>query len=183
MKTLLFTIILLATTFNSFPNEKDYVVIDGKKIECISVTTERYYGAIWVVEYTDLEGNTSKIEGIKKCLVVDSYKTDGEVYDLIPIKPSKPKKGKRHIWKKIDGKISVYHYTSSMTTSTATTTILLYTVKLDDKFYKINKKNLKKYIIPYLEKCDEFKRNYKKEYSHKQEKFEEMIKLYNEVCN
>lgn len=53
----------------------------------------------------------------------------------------------------------------------------------DGTFYKINStKNMKKYIIPYLQNCLEFKDQYKGDYSNIEEAFIEMIELYNSVC-
>lgn len=50
-------------------------------------------------------------------------------------------------------------------------------------FYKINsKKNMKKNIIPYLQECEEFKNQYKGDYSYEKEPFIEMIELYNSIC-
>ena len=53
----------------------------------------------------------------------------------------------------------------------------------DGTYYKINKKkNMKKYIIPYLQECSEFTSQYKGDYSNEKDLFIEMIELYNSVC-
>ena len=53
----------------------------------------------------------------------------------------------------------------------------------DGTYYKINnKKNMKKYIIPYLLECPEFKSQYTGDFSKEEEAFIEMIELYNSVC-
>jgi hypothetical protein len=57
-------------------------------------------------------------------------------------------------------------------------------IKLPDgTYYKVNKKkNMNKYIIPYLQECEAFKSQYTGDYSADQEPFIEMVKLYNSVC-
>jgi hypothetical protein len=53
----------------------------------------------------------------------------------------------------------------------------------DGTYYKINNgSNMKKIMRPYLEKCREFAKSYKGEYSTREEPFMKMITLYNALC-
>ncbi|MFD2914957.1 hypothetical protein [Psychroserpens luteus] len=72
----------------------------------------------------------------------------------------------------------------SMQTSSGRAGIYKFFLKLPDgTYYKINsKKNMKKYIVPYLKECEAFANQYKGDYSNDRDLFIEMIELYNSVC-
>ena len=54
----------------------------------------------------------------------------------------------------------------------------------DGTYYKINsKKNRNKYIIPYLNKCEAFKKEHDGNFSPGEPQFNATIRLYNKLCD
>ncbi|MBN4065759.1 hypothetical protein JYT51_00325 [Candidatus Amoebophilus asiaticus] len=187
------TLISMSICSYSHSEKSDYIVKSkGDTTFCISVKAGRTGGNVTTIRYVDKDGNEQKIKGKKKCQEIKTYSINGHIYDLVPLKASKPQGYQRHMWRKIDGKVKVYDYLNVMTTvnqqgsvhgPTSTTSVAKYMVNLrKGAFYDVKKKNIEKYIQPFLLKCKEFKNNYKGEFSGKREIFEPMIKLYNELC-
>ncbi|MFH0865986.1 MAG: hypothetical protein V1904_07310 [Bacteroidota bacterium] len=155
---------------------------------------DRAGGNVTKIEYSDMDGNEVLIKGKSDCEEIKTFCTSGQIYDLVPLKDSKPDGYKRHMWRKVDGKLKLYDYTDYVTSNyslgkkdpyqESTVSVERYMIKLnDDKYYDINKKNVTTYIKPFLLLCSDFKDQYKGDFSADKEQFEEMIKLYNLLCN
>lgn len=72
----------------------------------------------------------------------------------------------------------------SLETMSGRTGVYYFYIKFPDgTFYKVNKKkNMKKYIIPYLKECAQFNEQYNGDFSAEEEDFIKMIELYNTAC-
>ncbi|HLP14523.1 MAG TPA: hypothetical protein VK177_21510 [Flavobacteriales bacterium] len=154
-------------------------------------------GFLSSISYTDMKGNETSIKGKKKVPDVVTFYMKGSYYDKVPLKANKPKKYIRYDRRQVDGKLKVYlaHQgsmsTTTMNMSTGRTTnssapmgSYRFFVKMPDgKYYQINKaKNMNKVIKPFLLACEEFKNQYKGDFSRKEEPAMEMFRLYNSLC-
>ena len=193
---LISTVLISANIFCYSQSQKtDYIIKSkGDTIFCISVTASRTAGNVTRILYTDKDGNGTLVKGKKKCMRIKTYSVDNQIFDLVPLKASKPDGYQRHMWRKIDGKVRVYDYLNVMTTDnqpgsvhgeTSTVSVARYMVKLGKgkTFYDIKKKNIEKYVKPYVLRCEEFKNKYKGEFKAKKEIFDPMIKLFNQLCD
>jgi hypothetical protein len=170
---------------------RNYFIIKGKDTtHCqelkYKTTAQGYLSGL---EYTDDEGKKVKIDGRKKVPDVETICVNNVIYDKVPLKASKPDSYIRYTERVVDGKVKVYldlpeynyNYASE---SGGPVGKYRFFVKLPDgTYYKINSRsNMKKYIEPYLKKCDEFRDGYKGPFSSNEEEFKKMIKYYNSVC-
>lgn len=189
--------------FNSKISMRDYMILtDKSKKEFVSVEEGRLNGNVISLRTVDKEGNFEQIKGKEECENIKSYCIDGRIYDLIPLNPNKPEGYQRHMWRKIDGKIKFYDfynvitkYDPSKISNQSSTTFIIKTVKLDNgSYYDVKKgKTIEEDILPYFKKCKNFTSKYiekerKTSFTPIQEDYnnrltENMIKLYNTVCN
>ena len=145
-------------------------------------------GYLSKVEYIDINGNKAKLEGRSKVPDVITFYLDTIIKDKVPLKANKPNGYIKYTTREVDGKLRVYlsqqGYIYVSPDTYGPTGLYRFYIKFPDgKYYKINKKkNMKTIIIPYLEKCKEFKAQYKGNYSHEEEPFMETIRLYNSLC-
>ena len=104
------------------------------------------------------------------------------------MKANKPNGYVRFTERLVDGKLKIYlGEQGSMRGADnrfhATGTYRFFLKMPDGTYYKINNSgNLKKIIIPYLQQCDQFKSQYKGQYSSDEKPFVDMIKFYNSIC-
>ena len=183
-------IVFALTLSANSQSDQDYLIKqNGDTISCIIGNISESGGNVVGIKYTDTEGNEVKIKGKSECEKFKTIVTNGAIFDLVPLKASQPDGYKRHIWRKIDGKVKVYEYSNTITNGvpgewSSTATVTIYMVKLENgKFYDINKSNFEKVLKPHFMHCKKFTEAYKGEYSSKQPIFEAIVKLYNELCN
>ncbi|GAA4899531.1 hypothetical protein GCM10023311_26080 [Flaviramulus aquimarinus] len=152
------------------------------------------------MNYKKLDGKMVKYEKRKECPNVTTFYKEGTTRDRIPLKASKPDGYVRFLPRSVDGKIKTYSNDSYRTKSSTKFTpgdalgdwkqggskmgAYHYTIKMPNgKFYDIKgKKDMKKHIIPYLLKCEEFKKQYKGEFKTHETLFNKTIELYNSLC-
>ena len=172
---------------------QDYFIVNNKDTTFCS---NLWYGTnpqgyLNHLKYTTVDGKEIEIEKKKNVPNITTFFQDGHFIDKTPLKASKPDSYVRYTERAVDGKLIVY--TSSPYASAANTNSdgsqgnvgsYRFIIKMPDgKYYKINDKgNMKKHIIPYLNKCSAFKTEYKGEFKTKEEPFIEMIELYNTLC-
>lgn len=135
------------------------------------------------LSYTTVDGEHLEFKGKKNVPDVISFYIDSVALDRTPLKPDDDKYV-RWDYRAVDGKLIVYNPGQSVNRDMDPSGIYRFYLKMPDgTFYKINSQsNMKKYIIPYLEECTEFKQQYKGDYSTDEEPFIEMIELYNSLC-
>ena len=120
-------------------------------------------------------------------------------YDKIPLNPSKPNGYIRYVKRAIDGKLKTYSNLKSRNNAPDRYTpggpfgdwnfggpagAYHFNIKMPDgTFYDINNKNIKKYIKPFLLKCEEFKNQYNGDFRKNEDRFNEMIELCNSLCD
>lgn len=173
---------IVSLTFAQVSSNKIYFVkSNGDTTFCKSIYVERDGGNVYAINYTNEKGVKLSIDD---CLDVKTYTVGSDVFDLIPLKASRPNGYLRHIWRKVDGKIKIYDYVNTISVQGGgSTSVVRYSVKMPEgKYYKINKKNLNKYIMPKLRECVDFRTNFKGEVSSKKGKFEKIIQFYNNSC-
>ncbi len=170
----------------------DYLVDQkGDTIHCLSVEIKRSSGMVSQIRYTIPEGRVYTINGRNECEAYRTFSINKQVYDLIPVEPGEPSRGRQHVWRKIDGRLKLYDYFREARgmekgvymRENDSYNIILYTVQLDDDvFVEVTDKNLNKTITPYLGKCSAFAEIYKDEVTTEREVFELVVKLYNIHC-
>lgn len=170
----------------------DYIVdLQGDTIFCLSVELKRSSGFVNEIRYTVPVGRVYTISGRNNCLQYKTLTINKQVFDLIPVEPGEPGKGKIHVWRKIDGEMKLYDYFRELRgmekglsgQRTGDGDEVIYTVLQDDDIYvKVTDKNLNKIIMPYLLNCDEFATLFKDEVTTEREVFEFVVKLYNSLC-
>ena len=142
------------------------------------------------VSYTNNNGKRVTIEGNLAMPDISTFCISGECVDKVPIKPGRWR-FYRYQPRKVDGKLRVYLQTGSTTStdmfgdgrSNPVGKYRFFICMPDGTFYKINsKKNMEKYIKPYLLSCSVFAQQYKGNFSTREEPFMEMIRLYNALC-
>jgi len=193
-------------TYNYFRSKNfisDYIVFPDKgKKEFVSVEEGRLNGNVISLRTVDKNGNFEQIRGKEDCENIKTYCINNNIYDLIPLNPDKPNGYQRHLWRKIDGKIKFYDfynvitkYDPSKINNQSSTTFIIKIAKLDNgNFIEVKKdKDIDEVLLPYLKKCNAFNSKYihkerKTAFTSIQENYnnrltENMIKLYNEVCN
>ena len=132
-----------------------------------------------------MEGKEIETEKKKNVPNITTFFQDGHFIDKTPLKASKPDSYVRYTERTVDGKLIVYISTPYYSAgSQGNVGSYRFIIKVPDgKYYKINDKgNMKKHIIPYLNKCAAFKTEYKGEFKTKEKPFIEMIELYNTLC-
>ena len=189
MKNLIIcTICVVFSTLSLSAQDLDYYIIKNDTTFCknlsYSVTSQGYLSRL---KFTNLEGEKIEIEGRDKVADVSTIKTGNLTKDRIPQKTNKPDGYVKWVDRIVDGKLKVYFYSSTMSTSGpsgSTTSIVKFYIKMPDgTYYDINKKSDRtKYIIPYLKNCSEFTQLYTGNYSKNKESFVKTIELYNETC-
>ncbi len=217
-KFLLFTIIF-SLSINSF--SQDYFIIKNDTTFCNKLKyTTSSQGYLKKLEFINLSGIETTLKGKKNVSDVSTIYLKGNTFDKIPLKASKPKSYVRFTKRVVDGKLKVYlmrqktittiRPTSSTKIAPNTTLVTHYGpekgaagnyrffIKLPNgTFYKVNKKkNIEKYIEPYLLKCEEFKKQFKgfhfdrakfaakgSSLDENEQHFIEQIELYNSLCN
>jgi hypothetical protein len=178
--------IILSSASVSFAQDKhlDYVVRKGNDTTlAIDVSYSRKIYYVKTINYYDANGKYIRIEGIDKCQRIKSFRSNGHIFDLVPKKPKKADGDLIYLWRRVDGKIKVYEYYKDTRRGDLGSTFYFHTVKLgNNKYYKINQKNINAYIKPYLLKCKKFEAAFKGEFTFLSNDFDEMIKLYNALC-
>lgn len=193
------TTVLLMATSSLFAQEDDYIVKNEKDtIYCSSVTYERKQYTVREITYYDKDGNMSIVNKKNNFGNITLFRQDGNIYELINLDGIVRGVKETFFWRKINGKVILYDFykehndvTSGRDSHMAGPTIyMVYVVKLPDgRFIQLIAKNIKKIIMPYMEECEAFKNTYKGYSSDKTDlftqkvEFENMLKLYNSVCD
>lgn len=195
MKNLIFTLIILLIAITSNAQDKadlDYITISGNDpIYCIITNLTRVGGNVSEIEYYDLDKQKHIIKK-KEVKKVERIRVAGVIMDYIPLKASKPNSYQRHIELKVDGKIKIYDHIRLIAKtdengerklySVVGAGANIYTIKLPDgNYYKINKSNLKKTVIPYMRKCKKFNSSFQDLITAYN--IEDAVKNYNEICD
>ena len=177
---------------NDFRENSDYIVdMQGDTVFCHSVEIRRSTGFVNEIRYTVPAGRVYTISGRNNCEQYRSFSINKQVFDLIPLKPGEPGRGKMHVWRKINGRIKLYDYFREMrgmerplnTNPAGGTDEIIYTVQLEDDIYvEVTDKKLNKTIMPFLLKCESFTELFKDEVTSEREVFELVIKLFNQHC-
>jgi len=153
-------------------------------------------GSLNALIYEDMNGKKVNLEGRKNVPDVVTFYINDTITDKVPLKPNKPDGFVRYIGRSVNGKLKVYSQQQGYMNYAPGESIgvpnsaggpsgkyIFYIKMPEGTFYKINKKsNMKKYIIPYVSKCEEFKSKYKGDYSTLEKPFIAMIRLYNSLC-
>lgn len=136
-------------------------------------------GEIKKISYTDSNGQEVVIKGKENLQDITTVHYLGVTLDKTPLNLSKPDGYTRFELRAVDGKIIVYQ---DMATDGAGKDRFFLKMP-DGTFVDINPKTIESEIKPYLEQCPEFVKQYKGDFSKKEEPFMQMIKLYNSSCN
>lgn len=186
MKKLLFLILLASNQLlGQTSASNDYYATKTDTVYCSKLDfTCSYQGYLKLLTFTNTKGDSLAISGKENLVNVITIKIGNVIYDKVPQKVHRPNGYVKFIRRAIDGKLIVYDYRSVMRTQQMTSEIVKFFIKMPDGvYYNINKKkHLKKYIIPYISTCYEFLKVYNREMTNEKDKFMEMIKLYNSVC-
>lgn len=216
MKKIILFLLLIAT-INSY--SQDYYIIDKDTTFCENLKyTTTAQGYLKQISYS-IKGKETLIKGRKNVPDIITFHTDSTTVDKIPLKADKPK-GKyiRYTPRVVDGKLKVYKSKRKIVTSSYDTGfkfqntryitthnteghagIYRFFIKFPDgTYYKIDKKkNRKKFIEPYLLKCQKFKEAYtgdfvfkekpnlkaEEPFKEREDSFKKIIELYNSLCN
>ena len=215
MNKLLLFVIIFSLSINSF--SQDYFIIKNDTTFCEKLTySTSSQGYLKKLEFINLSGTETTLKGKKNVSDVSTIYLNGNTFDKIPLKANKPKSYIRFTKRVVDGKLKVYLMrqktivVSGLSTSTkiAPNTTLVtqrnpekgaaghyrFFIKMPDgTFYKVNKKkNIEKYIEPYLLKCEEFKKQFKGFHFNRavnatldenEKHFIKQIELYNSLCD
>jgi hypothetical protein len=161
--------------------------------------TTNSQGFITEIKYTDRSGKQVTLDGKKNLKNVQSLHYNNGVVERMPLKISKPDAYVRYGGRVVDGKLKVLLYDDQEETltwvrnpwdqrmskfqNTTSGTRLFYLRLPDGTLYDLSKKKeVKNNVMPYLMKCDEFRKQYKDDLSMKQNDIVKMIRLYNDVC-
>lgn len=199
MKRIILTLFLLSSTSGLKIQAQDYFIVKGDTTFCTDLeykTTAQGY--LKQIKFKDRYGNEVKIKGRRKVPDVLTFYIDSITIDKTPLKAHKPKGYIRYTERAVDGKLKVYvnqqrynesvRYTPGSPNGDFTSggpmgTYRFFLKMPDGTYYKINKKkNMKKYIKPYLLKCKAFREKYTGDFSRKEYEFMKMIRLYNSLC-
>lgn len=165
--------------------QQDYFVVDYKDTTYCEQLKYSCTVQGWLDEltYTTEDGKKESIEGRKNVPNVTTFYIKGRSIDRTPVKAHKPDSYIRYTERTLDGKIRVYApgqgYNSDFEPSGTYRFIALMP---DGTWYQINKKNMKKYIRPYLEQCAEFMKNYSGDFSTDEGPAVKMFAIYNLSC-
>ena len=190
---------LIALTFVSLGlfsysqnNTNPYIVNEeGDTTLCLSVRVRTGSAGIVKIIYVDMDGTEKFVKGPGECKKVKYFSRCGSIFEMAPIKASKPDSYKKHHRLAVNGKIKVYdgfalfRYCNIGTNNTVSAFgIPNYMIQFENgDFCEVKKKDIEKTILPYLNKCEKFKKANKEAPTKKGEKFENMIKLYNKLCD
>lgn len=169
----------------------DFILIGKDTTFCIITTLKRATAPIVQIVYTDLNGGNEQTIEKNAIQEITTIRIGGYVMDFIPLTAAKPDEDKRHVERRVDGKIIIYRpdrltaktnkkgerslYSSWGTGSS------LHAIKMDkNNYYDVNKMTIKDYIIPYLNKCEAFKSGFTEEITILN--LEKAVAYYNEVC-
>lgn len=202
MKISKLTIAILIGILTNNIYAQDYFVVQNDTTFCKDLsygTTAQGY--LKRIRYTNSEGQEVLIEKRKNVPNVITFYKKGITIDKIPLKASRPNSYVRFVERAVDGKLKTYSNAFSRPSSSIKYTpgsafgdwksggismgAYHYNIKMPNGvFYDIKKrKNIKKYIKPFLLKCEKFKNQYKGKYETKEEPFNKMIELYNSLCD
>jgi hypothetical protein len=189
MKKYIFYLLFLFVTISS--NSQTNYFIDGTDtIHCKAISYKLSMAKNLIqILYTDFDGQNWVIEGKEDLSTVSTFFIDGVYIDKIPRKIDKP--DKYVVWARrvVNGKLKVIYYLNETTTygigGATTSAITHFFIKMPDgTLYDIARgDDLKKFIIPYLKKCEAFNIAYKGNFEKDFEDFNSTIRLYNSVCN
>jgi len=186
-KTITLFVFLINLTL--FSQEKDFFIVNDKKTFCndlsFEITIQSYLKSI---NYTDDNGKKIEIVGRKNVPDISAFFIDGVLIDRIPQKVNKPNKYVKWAKRIVDGKLIVNYYNNILNRNntgsyiTHSTDITKHYVKMPSGiFYNLrSSKDRNQHVIPYLKKCEQFNKEYKGKF--KEDDFNEIIKLYNRLC-
>jgi len=184
---------------NSSFSQGCYVTSKKDTVVCSNVDfTTNSRGFITELSYSDKNGKTVILKKRKNIPIIISIYAAGIQYDRMPLKTNKPTGYHRFGKRIVNGKLSVsvyndletkrVYYTPSVYNpkgafKNETSGTYLFQLKMiDGKIIKINKKNMKKIIKPYLLQCKQFASEYKGNFAHDEASVIEMITFYNNLC-
>jgi hypothetical protein len=161
--------------------------------------TVNMQGFITRLSYEDKSGKKTVIDGKKKLKDLKSLHYYSGTIERMPLKISKPDKYVRYGGRVADGKLVVLLYDDKHETlswvrspidtrmdrfQTSTSGTRLFYLRMPDgTLHNLDKRSaMKKQIKPYLLQCENFKKQYKGNFSMEQNKIVEMIRLYNTAC-
>jgi len=196
-------VIMIVSSVNIY--SQDYFIVNKDTTFCSNLEyTTTAQGYLKSIKYIDENNIEKSIEGRKKVPNVVTFYIDSVAYDKTPLKANKPNSYIRYTKRVVDGKLKVYLGSQANNSGTmiynpsshssfnhngwestgGPSGIYRFYLKVPNgTYYKINsKKNMKKYIKPYLLKCAKFSSEYKGDFSTREEPFINMINLYNSLC-
>jgi hypothetical protein len=182
---LIFTILASLLISCAIAQKSDYFVVGTDTTFCTklsaSFTSQSYIGEL---NYLDSESKKVALKGRKNIPDIILLCINGKTLDRVPQKLNKPEGYIKWSPRVVNGKLIVNYYESTMSTQTATTSIVRFYLRMPDgTYYNIYKsKDVKTFIIPYLEQCKSFKSKYKGDYSRNYDDFTKTIELYNSLC-
>ena len=203
MKTILKAILIPALFCSTILKSQSYIVkAMGDTLFCTAIDFKtNMRGFIVDLSYTDKNGKKVDLHKRKNIPIIKSIHDYSTIYEVMPLKIRKPRSYYRVGKRVVDGKLQVCLYNNlhqsttynafdtqknslsgSPYSQTTSGTYLFYIRMNDGKFYKIKRSTIKKVIKPYLLQCEEFKKEYKGDYSSSEPIFIEMIRLYNSKC-
>lgn len=187
MKKMIIGVLLIITCINVYA--KDYFIVKDDTTFCNNLQyTTTAQGYLKSISYDDLNGNSVSLNGRKNVPDVLTFFIKGIYFDKTPLKANKPNGYIRYTARVVNGKLIVYSQspgTIDLGKGDVPSGTYRFFIKMPDgTFYKINnRKNMEKYIKPYLLQCEEFKNQYKGNFSRSEYLFKPMIELYNSLCN
>ncbi len=195
------TIFLLCFFKSLLSFSQDYIVHFSKDtVFCSNIDfSTNTQGFIDELSYKDNTGKNIQLKKRKNIPIINTISSAGTIYDRMPLKTKKPYSYHRFGKRLVSGKLCVSKYDNRVTKQVykpqsqynpvggfkaeTSGTYLFQLTMPDGKIIKINKRNIKKIIKPYMINCEKFKNEYKGNFSHEEEQFTQMIGLYNKVCN
>ncbi|MEI6767245.1 MAG: hypothetical protein WCM76_16565 [Bacteroidota bacterium] len=199
MKTREFAIGILLITMSLSIYAQDYFIVKKDTTFCKNLsynTTSQGY--LRSMKYTDMDGQEVSLKGRDKVPDVLTFFIDGVSIDKTPLVANKPDSYIRYTQRAVDGVLKVYisdpgqtgmQYTpgaagGDWSTGGPSGTYRFFLKMPNGTYIKVNSpKNMKEKIKPFLLKCEEFKKQYKGDFSTMEKPFIEMIELYNSLCN
>jgi hypothetical protein len=207
IKKLTMLLVILIISINSY--SQDYFIVNKDTTFCSNLNFKTSgQGYLRFISYTNENGKEIIISKRKKVPDITTLHIDDTTRDRIPQKANKPNSYIRYTKRVVDGKLKVYlyepydghagirmgmpnpktydpkNYPSTGIDQKVQGVYRFFLKMPDGTYYKINsKKNRTKYIIPYLNKCEDFKNEYKGNFSPGEPQFMETIELYNSLCD
>jgi hypothetical protein len=194
MRNIILPILLIVSVFHGNAQTEelpDFVVQNGDTTYCFISELVRAAGNVTKIEYTDLKGGKHVIEGKKDVKEVSSLRLGGYVVDYIPLNPKKPDGFKRHMERKVDGKIIIYDHIRLIASTDKKGKRTLYSIigqgsafyiiKIGKTYYDITKKNVYEEVEPVLMRCPAFKKGFTEEVKVKNIK--QAVEYYNSACD